>query len=147
MPGRWLWMWGLVGCAGAAASPEAVEGSATTAPEVRRGDALVARVAPSGTATITALAQGSEAFVGRLTIAPGAAVPEHRDETEEYIHVIAGSGTIHIDGTAYPIGAGDTVYMPANALVSYENGARELVALQVFAGPGPASKYDGWAPE
>ena len=42
------------------------------------------------------------------------------------------------------IGPGSTIYMPANALVSYQNGDAPLVAIQVFAGPAPAAKYDAW---
>ena len=104
------------------------------------------RVAPSGKARITVLAEGRNAFVGRLEMEPGAAVPEHRDATEEIIHVLEGAGTITIDGEAHEIGPGSTVLMPADALVTYQNGAQRLVALQVFAGPAPAAKYDGWTP-
>jgi len=104
------------------------------------------RVAPSGKARITFLAQGRNAFVGRLEMEPGAAVPEHRDPTEEVIHVLEGGGTITIDGVAHTIGPGSTVLMPPDALVTYQNGDQRLVAVQVFAGPGPAAKYDTWAP-
>jgi quercetin dioxygenase-like cupin family protein len=130
----------VLGCAANSATPTVPTGAVT-----RAADAP-ARVAPSGKASITELARGESAFVGRLTMAPGASVAEHRDETEEYLYVLAGGGTIHIDGVATVIGPGDAVYMPANALVSYENGPEELVVVQVFAGPGPASKYDAWAP-
>jgi quercetin dioxygenase-like cupin family protein len=104
------------------------------------------RVAPSGQARVTILAHGREAFVARLELDPGAAVPEHRDATEEYIHVLEGSGTITIDDVTYPLAVGDTVYMPADAKVSFQNGNAPLVGLQVFAGPEPAAKYDAWAP-
>ena len=56
----------------------------------------------------------------------------------------AGGGTITIDDKAHKIGPGTTVYMPANAKVTYQNGPDEIVAIQVFAGPEPAAKYDGW---
>lgn len=104
------------------------------------------RVAPNGTARVTLLARGLNAFVARLEMDPGAAVPEHRDATEEYIHVLEGSGTITIDDTEFPLAAGGTVYMPANAKVSFQNGDAPLVGLQVFAGPEPAVKYDTWTP-
>ena len=90
--------------------------------------------------------QGDHAFVGRLELAAGAAVPEHRDATEEYIVVLQGGGTMHIDGLAHTIAAGDAVYMPANALVSFTNGPKPTVAIQVFAPPGPEAKYDAWTP-
>jgi len=41
---------------------------------------------------------------------------------------------------------GTTIYMPPDALVSFANGPHRLVALQVFAGPEPAAKYDAWTP-
>jgi quercetin dioxygenase-like cupin family protein len=104
------------------------------------------RVSPNGKARVTILARGLEAFVARLEMDPGAAVPEHRDATEEYIHVLEGSGTITIDDTTYPLGPGDTVYMAADAKVSFQNGDAPLVGLQVFAGPEPAAKYDAWTP-
>lgn len=102
--------------------------------------------APSGKAEVAHLARGDNAYVGRLEMAAGAAVPEHRDATEEYIHVLEGAGTMHIDGQRYEIAAGTTVFMPANALVRFQNGAAKMVALQVFAGPAPASKYARWSP-
>jgi quercetin dioxygenase-like cupin family protein len=105
------------------------------------------RVSPNGKARVIILARGLEAFVARLEMDPGAAVPEHRDATEEYIHVLEGSGTITIDDVTYPLAMGDTVYMPADAKVSFQNGDAPLVGLQVFAGPEPAAKYDAWTPE
>lgn len=112
----------------------------TTAAEAER------RVAPNGKARVTILARGNNAFVGRLEMDAGAAVPEHRDATEEYIHVLEGSGTITIDDEEHPLEPGATVYMPANAKVSFHNGDQPLVGLQVFAGPEPAAKYDAWSP-
>ena len=102
------------------------------------------RAAASGKANVKLLARGDNAFVGRLELAPGAKVPEHRDATEEYIHVLEGKGVITIDGVQHEIGPGATVFMPANALVTYQNGDAKMVALQVFAGPAPAAKYDKW---
>lgn len=126
--------------------------TATAEPEPREWPALTPlataerRVAPNGKARVTILARGHEAFVARLEMDPRAAVPEHRDATEEYIHVLEGSGTITIDDRVYPLAAGDTVYMAADAKVSFENGDAPLVGLQVFAGPEPSAKYDAWTP-
>ncbi len=100
----------------------------------RKGDA----------AEVYLLARGDNAFLGKLEMAPGGEVPEHRDPTEEYIHILAGGGVFHIDGQAHTVGPGTTIFMPANALVSFKNGDARLVAIQVFAGPGPAAKYDAW---
>jgi quercetin dioxygenase-like cupin family protein len=100
--------------------------------------------APHGKATITHLALGHNAYLGRMRMDPGAAVPVHRDATEEYIHVLEGGGIMTIDGRDYEIGPGTTIFMPANAEVSFQNGELEMQALQVFAGPEPAKKYDAW---
>ena len=97
--------------------------------------------------TVSILARGEEAFLARLEMPAGGKVPLHRDATEEYIHVLEGGGTITVDGAAHEITAGDTVYMPANAEVTFQGGDTPLVAIQVFAGPEPAAKYGGWTPE
>ena len=102
------------------------------------------RVAPHGKARIWPLAEGTAAFVGRLELDAGVTVPLHRDETEETIVVLEGGGSITVDGTVSEVGPGSVVFMPAGAAVTFANGSTPLVAVQVFAGPGPASKYDGW---
>lgn len=104
------------------------------------------RKAPSGKADVWLLARGDNAFLGRLTMEAGARVPEHADPTEEYIHVLEGRGRITIDGVHHEVKPGTTIYMPAGAKVSYENGDSAFVGIQVFAGPGPADKYDQWTP-
>jgi quercetin dioxygenase-like cupin family protein len=131
-----------------ATSPSAHSAPATEEPTSRvvQLDGAERRSAPNGTAVVTMLARGNNAFLGKLEMDPGAAVPEHRDSTEEYIHVLEGRGVMFIDGERHEIGPGDTVYMAADALVSFENGDIPLTALQVFAGPAPADKYDTWSP-
>ena len=98
-------------------------------------------------ATVQLLARGDNAFVGKLTLAPGAEVPEHTDPTEEYIHILAGGGLFTIDGQTHDVGPGTTIYMAPGARVRFHNGPEPLVALQVFAGPGPADKYNQWTTE
>jgi quercetin dioxygenase-like cupin family protein len=105
-----------------------------------------ARMPASAKAKITFLARGDNAFVGKLELDGGGKVPVHRDATEEYIHVLKGTGTISIDGVEHALKPGSTVFMPANAEVHYTNGPDRLEAIQVFAGPEPATKYDGWGP-
>ena len=97
--------------------------------------------------TLQALAQGNNAWIGRLTMDAGAKVPLHRDPTEEYVFVIAGSGQVTIDGRTSPVAPGTTIFMPANAEVTFQNGDDPMTVIQVFAGPGPAAKYDAWQPE
>ena len=107
-------------------------------------EAAAHRIAPSNKANVRVLAHGANAFVGHLRMDPGASVPEHRDVSEEYIYVLQGTGTMTIDGKTHEIRPGTTVFMPANAKVSYVNGPREMVAIQVFAGPESAKKYEAW---
>jgi len=102
------------------------------------------RVAPTGKARVQALAHGKEAWVGKLVLDADAAVPEHQDPAEEFIVVLEGGGRITVDGTTHDVKAGSVIYMPADAIVSYANGPSPMVALQVFAGPEPAAKYEGW---
>jgi len=100
--------------------------------------------AGSGKASITPFARGNEAFIGHLWLDAGAAVPEHQDETEEYLYILAGGGTLLLDGQSHEISAGHGVYMPAKATVSFKNGDQPLEAIQVFAGPKSADKYAAW---
>jgi quercetin dioxygenase-like cupin family protein len=102
------------------------------------------RVAPTNKADVRVLAHGTKAFVGHLRMDPGAAVPEHRDASEEYIYVLQGAGRITIDDRAHDLIPGMAVFMPANAKVSFQNGDKEMVAIQVFAGPESAKKYAKW---
>ena len=102
------------------------------------------RVAPSNKADVRVLAHGTKAFLGHLRMDPGAAVPEHRDTSEEYIYILQGSGQLTIDDRTHQISAGSAVFMPANAKVSFQNGDKQLVAIQVFAGPESANKYAKW---
>jgi quercetin dioxygenase-like cupin family protein len=127
-------------------STDTTGGSPANASRVIALDTAERRAAPSGTAAITMLARGDAAFLGKLEMEPGATVPEHRDATEEYIHVLEGGGVMLIDGERYEIGPGDTIYMAPEALVSFENGEVPMVAIQVFAGPAPADKYEAWTP-
>ncbi len=133
----------LGACATAAVSATASDAPANAATIVKLAEAP-SGVAPPKTATIRHLARGNNAYVGHLTMQPGAKVPVHRDASEEFIYVLSGGGTITIDGASTEIGEGDTIYMPANAEVTFANGDAEMVGLQVFAGPESAKKYEAW---
>jgi quercetin dioxygenase-like cupin family protein len=123
---------------------EATAATVDSPPHLVRLETAQRRSAPNGAAVVTVLARGNNAFLGKLEMEPGATVPEHRDATEEYIHVLQGGGVMTIDGERLDIGPGDTIYMPANALVSFENADSPMVAIQVFAAPDPADKYEAW---
>ncbi|MCA9659567.1 MAG: cupin domain-containing protein [Myxococcales bacterium] len=130
----------------ATATPTETSAAASAPRLVVAEDAAEHRQAPNGKGDVFIFARGDNAFLARLELAGGGAVPEHRDATEEYLYVLEGSGELMIDDQAYTIAPGTAVYMPANAKVSYQNGDARLVALQVFAGPAPAAKYDAWSP-
>ena len=97
-----------------------------------------------GKAVIELMKTGQSAFIGRLSLAPNAQVPQHRDPTEEYLIIEQGYGVITIDGHQSKVKKGDLIYMPANAEVSFVNGDQKLIALQIFAGPQSAEKYNKW---
>ncbi len=113
--------------------------------EVRPLAAAPKKISPNGQTTIALLAEGHNAFIGKLELAPHAQVPEHQDPTEEYIHVLSGRAQMTMDGKSYTVEPGATIYMPAFTKVSVQNGDEPLVGLQVFAGPSPARKYDAWS--
>ena len=115
-------------------------------PSITNVNKTTALTAAHGKAQIKKLALGANAFIGELTIQPGAKVPVHRDPTEEYLYVLSGGGTMTLNGKVYPVKKGDVIYMPAGAEVSFVNGKEVTKVMQVFAGPGPASKYDSWKP-
>ena len=114
---------------------------------VHQSQAPAARPKVGSPVEIRHLARGQNAYLGHLVLGPDMKVPVHRDGTEEYLYILSGAGTLYIDGTSYDLRAGHAVLMPANAEVHFENGPEELRAIQVFAGPAPAKKYDTWVTE
>ena len=138
----------LLGACASATTDLLAEEPAPTAPAPAQPDGAGAktRVAPNGSARVTVLAQGENAFVARLEIDGHAEVPQHRDSTEEYLVVLEGGGTLLVNGKPEQLSSGSAVFMPANAEVSYANGPDKMIAIQVFAGPEPAAKYDNWKP-
>ena len=141
---------------GACASTEpaaALDPPAATAPKQNTIPAQITevstaerRAAPNDLGQVAMLLQGENAFVAQLQLSPLAEIPPHRDETEEYIVIIEGGGTLLVDGRSFQLRPGSAVLMPANSEVSYANGPETLVAIQVFAGPAPAKKYETWTP-
>lgn len=131
----------------ACASAPAAPAPSPVAPAVVAADDVAPRWAPNGLADLRWLGQGRHAFVGLLRMDPGARVPEHQDESEEYIYVLQGHGVLTMDGVPHTVRPGTFVLMPAGATVSYVNGDEEMLAVQVFADPTSAAKYERWSLE
>ena len=131
----------LVGCG----SDAALDRTLATVVEVR-GEATVSEDAVARLGRAAADQELAVSGLARLEMDAGAAVPEHADADEEYIVVLEGRGVITIDGVQTEIGPGSTVFMPAGATVSYQNGDAPMIALQIFAGPASAAKYERWTP-
>ena len=67
-------------------------------------------------------------------LAPGAATPPHRHDCEEAVVVLAGEGTLSLDGRESRFVAGDTVIVPKNALHQIVNtGASDLSVIAAFS--------------
>jgi mannose-6-phosphate isomerase-like protein (cupin superfamily) len=74
-------------------------------------------------------------------IPPGRA-PAHHHTYDEVVHVLAGRGVVHLDGTDAGIGAGTSIYLPPYQPHCLENtGSDPLLVLGVFHPAGsPAAK-------
>ncbi|HEY7280534.1 MAG TPA: cupin domain-containing protein [Actinomycetota bacterium] len=81
-------------------------------------------------------------FVGEIESIPA---PPHTHSHEEVVFVIAGEGTVEIDGDVHPIGPGTSVFLPPGVEHRLASAGREsLELLGVFSPPGsPAAKEDG----
>ena len=91
------------------------------------------------------LHQTKKAFIGHLKVPAKGKVPLHQDPTEEYLYVLKGEGRLWINDQSFQVKAQDTIYMEAEAKVRFENGSQTFEALQVFAGPESAKKYQSQA--
>ena len=125
-------------------SAQAESSRASTQGQIINTKSVEKRQVGQGKAVIELMKTGKSAFIGRLTLAANAKVPQHRDPTEEYLLIEQGQGLITIDGQKTKVKQGDLIYMPAHAEVSFINGAQKLIALQIFAGPKSAAKYNTW---
>lgn len=76
----------------------------------------------------------TELAVWSQRVAPGAATPPHRHDCEEVVVVVAGEGTLSLEGDACRFVAGDTVIVPKNALHQIVNtGAVDLSIIAAFS--------------
>lgn len=72
--------------------------------------------------------------VAELDADPAAAPILHRHAQPEVYHILSGEGTVFIDGRAYAVRAGSTVYIPGDAEhAAINTGAEPLRLFYVFA--------------
>jgi mannose-6-phosphate isomerase-like protein (cupin superfamily) len=133
-PGQRLDVLGVTvwaGSAGDQGGPALCVATLDACPAERTGDREF-RVLLSPGLTITE-------FVG--LIPPGRA-PAHHHTYDEVVHVLAGRGVVHLDGTRAAIGPGTSVYLPPYQPHCLENTGRDqLQVLGVFHPAGsPADK-------
>ena len=86
---------------------------------------------------------GAKMTTGEVIINPGKGHAPHRHPGEdEVIYVISGEGvqTVGEDAPAFPIKAGDAVYIPANTMHSTFNTTWQPLRLVVVYTPGGAYK-------
>ena len=104
------------------------------------------RTHPSGKARVRVLSKpGARAFVGMLELDAGGKVPEHQDDSDEFVYFLEGGGELWIDGKAHSVGTGDLVTMPGGSTVRFEGSPDgPTKVLQVFAPADSAAKYDSW---
>lgn len=117
-----------------------------------------ARVSPDGRLHVRFLA-GPHAAVGRrapeggpgcaiqrLSMRPGAAVPEHVHATsDETVLILEGGGTFTLDGVATKVRAGATVFVPMGRKHSFVvDVAGKTAAIQVYDPAGPEERFMAW---
>lgn len=110
---------------------------------VTHDSTLDLRIARGGL-RVQELARGENAYVGKLILSPGGRIRPRETSAEEYLYVLQGRGTLTIDQTTHYVTPGTAIYVPPRSRISFVNGARSLIALQVFAGPGPADRFASW---
>ena len=58
---------------------------------------------------------------GFAIVGPGGNLAKHRHAPAEVYHVVAGQGTVTVEGTAHRVAPGSTVFIPGNAWHSIDN--------------------------
>jgi len=90
-------------------------------------------------ATITRLLSSeklSAIGIDHVRIARGSSLKPHIHETSEsFIYVLEGSGVVALDDENYPVGVGDTLYIPAGVSHGFSTPNEEIVLLSVQSPP------------
>lgn len=136
--------------------PTASAGEAAGDLEVVRAGQGDRRVVAGGKAQVERIldCKGEAAgcpYLGLFTGHPGLEVPEHRhDDSEEWLHVLAGFGVMTSRGRAIPVGPGDTLRIPRGVPHAFrvtgdpahpDRPVTEFRAVQVFPQGGPQSRF------
>jgi mannose-6-phosphate isomerase-like protein (cupin superfamily) len=80
--------------------------------------------------------------LAEATLEPGARTQEHyHPHTEEFYYVLAGAGTMTIDGEQREVGPGDAILIPAGARHTLQNHGRERLVILCCCAP-PYSHED-----
>jgi len=71
--------------------------------------------------------------LGVAEIPPGATLARHRHAAPEIYYLLSGAGSVEVDGTSYPVGAGAAVFIPGGAPHAFSNtGAVTIAFVYVF---------------
>jgi quercetin dioxygenase-like cupin family protein len=101
---------------------------------VLRSAEIPAHARGGGASTIPLVSQqvGAKVFLNGITkFGPGSAIAEHFHNCDEAVLVLTGSATVHVDGAAYPVGPGDTSFIPAGIHHYFEN-ASDSEEMHIF---------------
>jgi quercetin dioxygenase-like cupin family protein len=101
---------------------------------ILRPDKITPRARVGGARTLPMVSRhvGAKDFLNGITaFPPGAAIAEHFHNCDESVMVLRGSAVAHIDGERFPVGVGDTSFIPAGIPHFFEN-ASETEELHIF---------------
>jgi len=99
-----------------------------------------------GTATLlhNASTGSKQVALSRLTLDPGAEVPEHSHETGEWLYILSGSAQMTLQGQALTVKAGDAVCLHKGKKHSANvppDAKEPLVAVQVYSPAGAEQRF------
>lgn len=100
---------------------------------------VTVRPSPSGLPTrhlVSREVGATSLFVAEQWLEPGQRVPRHVHPVEEVLTFVAGEGEATLGDERHPIGAGVTLYVPANLPHGFRaTGAAPLGVTVIFPGP------------
>jgi len=86
-----------------------------------------------------------EASLGRLTLQPGATVPEHEHaDASEYLAVLSGTCELTVGATTWTLGPGDAVHLARGLKHSAKvpaDAKQPLVAVQLYTPGGAEQRF------